>query len=551
MRTVLTLTALALLAASAFAGNANFEARLDGSLVGVGSDAGWSAALEGDVAVVGAPGEGAAYVFEKQAGVWVEKTRLQASLTTPGDRFGEAVALRGGVIVVGAPDSTAGSGMTSGAAFVFRKLGAVWTEVDVLSHPSPGFNDDFGSAVSTDGDRIIVGAPFTPGTGFLQGAAYIFDDPVTSDDFSDVTPVISADIADLDFYGRGVDIEGDVAAVGADLDDDNGDASGSVYVFRFGGGGWAEEDKLKPADGAALDQFGLFIDFDGNRLAVSSTAADIGGVQDAGAIYTFLYAGGVWSQEDKVVSSAPITNGQFGSDLALDGSLMIAGEAVSSSSAPVAGTVHEVRLSAGTWTDVSDTTANGGTLGDWFGFALDLDGAVFVGGAPRDALLGNDAGTAFVQGFGERFPTVCVGDGTLTSCPCGNNSTLGNGEGCRNSQGLGAVLAANGSASVATDDLVFAVDQARPGAPGIFIQGTVLVTIPFKDGILCMGNPTERLEVIFLSATGTGNSAESVVSNCNVLPGQTRYYQFWYRDPQVSPCGTGSNFTNGLTVDWQ
>ncbi|MCA8979609.1 MAG: hypothetical protein KDC14_06250, partial [Planctomycetes bacterium] len=97
----------------------------------------------------------------------------------------------------------------------------------------------------------------------------------------------------------------------------------------------------------------------------------------------------------------------------------------------------------------------------------------------------------------------------------------------------------------------FFVSGARPNQPGVLIQGATQVVTPFRDGILCTGNPTERLETIFTDATGAGASASSIVTEGAVSVGDTRVYQFWYRDPQLSPCGTGSNFTSGLSVDWQ
>ncbi|MCA8978856.1 MAG: hypothetical protein KDC14_02425 [Planctomycetes bacterium] len=150
---------------------------------------------------------------------------------------------------------------------------------------------------------------------------------------------------------------------------------------------------------------------------------------------------------------------------------------------------------------------------------------------------------------------LCFGDGTSGPCPCNNESDPGAGEGCRNSLGWGGTLTASGSPLVAADDFVLHASQCRPGQPGVFLQGANLIQLPFKDGILCMGSPTERLGVAFLDAAGeTNSSGFSVVTEGNVSAGTTRYYQYWYRDGGgVSPCvptAAGSNLTSGLRVDW-
>ena len=54
-----------------------------------------------------------------------------------------------------------------------------------------------------------------------------------------------------------------------------------------------------------------------------------------------------------------------------------------------------------------------------------------------------------------------------------------------------------------------------------------------------------------LDRDGSGSTEGSIVTQGKVNPGDTRYYQQWFRDPNgFSPCGSGSNFTNAVRVDW-
>jgi len=146
---------------------------------------------------------------------------------------------------------------------------------------------------------------------------------------------------------------------------------------------------------------------------------------------------------------------------------------------------------------------------------------------------------------------VCFGDGSSVPCPCSNDTPTSFFEGCKNSTGRGARLVGAGSTSVGTDNLVLSVTEAAPSMPGIFVQGDFMGGVPLKDGVFCLGNPTTRLSVVFTDANGECSSDFSVVTEGGVLPGQTRYYQYWYRDSGGgSPCGTGSNFSSGLRVDY-
>lgn len=145
----------------------------------------------------------------------------------------------------------------------------------------------------------------------------------------------------------------------------------------------------------------------------------------------------------------------------------------------------------------------------------------------------------------------CFGDGSSGPCPCLNESAAQD-AGCLNSAGVGARIRAGGNSSAADDELEITLSQATPGQPAMLIQGATRITVPFKDGILCMGNPTERIGVVLLDSNGFGSLAGSIAANGSATPGGARSYQYWYRDPGgTSPCGFGSNFSPSVEIHWQ
>ena len=99
-----------------------------------GDQFGWSVAVSGDTAVVGAWLEddggsdaGAAYVFQRDQGGadnWGEVEKLTASDAEADDRFGGGVAVSGDTAVVGAIGKDAGGGDFAGAAYVFERKNA-------------------------------------------------------------------------------------------------------------------------------------------------------------------------------------------------------------------------------------------------------------------------------------------------------------------------------------------------------------------------------------------------------------------------------------------
>ena len=140
---------------------------------GPGDSFGYSASLSGDTVVVGArnadPGgvylKGAAYIFERHFGdvnAWGQVAMLTASEGDAEDRFGWSVAIDGDQAIVGAPFSDVSGKSSQGAAYVYhRNQGGLnaWGQEARLTHPAGAVWDWFGWSVSVSGSMAAVGAP--------------------------------------------------------------------------------------------------------------------------------------------------------------------------------------------------------------------------------------------------------------------------------------------------------------------------------------------------------------------------------------------------------
>jgi hypothetical protein len=243
---------------------------------------GQAVAIDGTTAVVGAPGAddgtGAVYVFDGQSS-WAQVATLTAVNGTDTDQFGLSVAIDGNVIVVGAP------GDDDGEAFVYEKSGGQWSNAteDANLMPSDGttVGDAFGWSLDVSGSRIVVGAPFHDEGTTIDGAAYVFEEPPGgwAGTLSQPRSMVGCDegTQPVDF-GFSVAIEARVVIVGSRRD--TGPDTGRAHAFRFFSGAdpqWRYLKALTQQDGAAGDLMGWSVALSGGLAVVGAPGHDIGG----------------------------------------------------------------------------------------------------------------------------------------------------------------------------------------------------------------------------------------------------------------------------------
>jgi len=163
-----------------------------------------------------------------------------------------------------------------------------------------------------------------------------------------------------------------------------------------------------------------------------------------------------------------------------------------------------------------------------------------------------------VAGDGVAYCSGEVGEGT--PCPC-NNDNDGSlpDAGCANGAfASGAKLIATGDASVSADTIQLVAANVHPSNSGLFFQADNAVNsgagLVFGDGLRCAGGALIRLQVRFANTSGVAQTSISVSSKGGISAGETKRYQYWYRDNSGhQPCGVGVNdfnLTNGLRITW-
>lgn len=439
---------------------------LEGTLAdpaGAGGDAfGSSVAVEGNVAVVGAPehdhggahaGSGAVYVFVRDAAssTWSLLQEILPPDPTNNALFGTSMALEGSLLVVGAPGAKPGilgGTITSGAAYVFEKTGTgstTWAHSAnsplVGSLASGGF--ETGGSVAIGGGQIFVGAPSglgLQGSGIAATAGLVNVFSATSPYAQQNVVIRATDGLSGDRFGQSIAVASDATntfvVVGAPLDDiqvsNNTETdAGSAYVYvrptASTNTAWTEA-KLVASDAAGGDRFGASVAIVPTHVAVGAPFDDNVNGSNAGSLYLFSNAMGAFSQLQKLLAPGGVGGDELGTSVTLQagglGVLLLGGAPgakVDGGNDPGRIFGFASRGAAYYHVGVIDAPAVSGAR---LGASMAVDVTTLVVGAPLDDHHGvGEAGTARVFRLPEirlvKVDLAGTGAGSVTSAPEG------------------------------------------------------------------------------------------------------------------------------------
>ena len=322
---------------------------------------GWSVGASSGRAIAGAPGHGAAYLFDTANGAQLLALRGSGG-------FGFSAGLSGATAIVGAPFDRD----SRGASYTFDAV--TGQQLAELAAGDADLNDHLGFAVAVSEGIAVVGAP---DAGDIEGAAYLFN-ATTGQQIAKLLP---NDLDGPHSFGISVAIDGGFAMVSTD----GAGVLGAAYVYDSATG--TELRKLEPSDGVAGDLFGRAVAISGVFAIVGAPRQNANGAS-AGAAYVFDVVTG--QQINKLMPDVGVNSDNFGYSVALHGAIALIGTDGSD------GTGSAYLFDIFTGQEIAQLEGDGGSAGDSFGVQVAIDGGIAVVGDFRDGDRGRDAGAAYL-----------------------------------------------------------------------------------------------------------------------------------------------------------
>jgi hypothetical protein len=389
---------------------------------------GESVAISGGLAIVGAPNhasfEGAAYVWVQSGSTWTPAQELSAKDGAKGDAFGSSVAVNGGIAVVGAPGHSVDGHTAAGAAYVFVQSGSTWALASELTAGDAAASDGFGTSVALSGTTAVVGAPFHAVSGHSEaGAVYVFTQNAAI--WSEQAELTASDGKVADLFGFSVSVSGTIAIVGAYQHDVGANIdAGAAYIWTGSGNSWTMQQELTASDGAISDFFGYSVSVSNKSAVVGAYQHNVGAATSAGAAYVWVESGNSWTMQQELTASDAAANDFFGFSVSVGaGTAIVGAYAHQVGSNAQAGAAYAFTQSASTWTEQEELTASDGAFNDLFGAAVAANGDLAIIGALQHKVgTLSQAGAAYAFGGSVSGTANCYVGGTLYAASAANPS---------------------------------------------------------------------------------------------------------------------------------
>jgi len=468
--------------------------------------------------------KGAAYVFTRSGDTWTQQALIQSNDIAVGDTFGHSVAISGNTIIVGAKyeDGATSSVTNYGAVYVFTGSGSTWTQQAKLLDPNPSTNDWFGSTgIAIDGNTIAIGSQYSDDTAQNSGTAHIFTRSGSS--WSYRTQLEASDAAANDKFGSSIAIDGSTLLVSAYTEGGSGTSRGAVYVFTGSGSSWSQQAKLTASDAQDHDYFGYGLDLDGDTAVIGAFGEDPL-LSNTGSAYVFNRSGSSWSQQQKLTASDTGSNFDIGISVAIEGSLIALGARGADSDT---GAVYIFKLDGSTWTEeqklISDEGAENDELGERISFSSNYviastkDESAFIFKYTKPTYIVTPSSTNVNEGSSltVNVATTSVVDSTTLYYTLTNSSDFSTSSGSFVINSNSGSFTVTPTADAITEGVeTFQIQIRTESVSGTIVSQTGNITINDTSGATSWSSPSSDAKLLASDAQASDNFGISVsISN--------------------------------------
>ena len=386
---------------------------------------GGSVSISGDTILVGAYSaggtssapHGAAYVFTRSGSTWSQQAKIQPS-DTPNPSSAtiafayRQLAIENDIAIIGHSTATLDGTANVGAAYLFKRSGTTWTQVNKFGASDATASDGFGHGVDIDGRDIIVGAPSeNSGKGqaytFVVPDAAIYSDTLTLAGGSGITLTSNAttDTVTIAAAAAGNDSATTIALIDSSYvqarqitpissfntisvsSQTNVVADPTVTNFAT----TTQAQKLTASDAASSDFFGNVVDIDGDYA--------VAGARGNKAVYVYYYNGTTWSEQQKIQQTAFGSN--FGHAVSVVGDTLLVGSNNTDGSNADGTKAYVYTRSGTTWSLQQKVDPSQALENDYFGYQKTLkldntDNNQFIAGSYGEDETNSNEGAVYI-----------------------------------------------------------------------------------------------------------------------------------------------------------
>ena len=321
------------------------------------------------------------------------EVKINAQDGSEDDRYGQSVALGSESLFVGA-NRDFNNGINSGSVYVYSYDENMSITFAQKLIPSDYSNDQyFGKVISYSNNWLAISAIYDEDNGIKSGAVYIFE--YNGENWTEHSKIIAFDGDSYDRFGYSICINQDRLVVGSIYDDDNGENSGSVYLYEFINNNWALVGKISPNNLDEMDMFGISVSIFGDYLSIGSKQSYLS-LDDAGSVSIYKIIDNNLLYVQTIIPDDINVYDHFGSSISMNNNILSIGSKYDDDKGINSGSVYIYQMSDGNWSYYTKITPSDGNINDNFGVTLSLNSNNWLAIGSIDDDLGVNSGSLYI-----------------------------------------------------------------------------------------------------------------------------------------------------------